>query len=314
MNTPLLYLGEESGNRIFVKREDLYPLSLGGSKARIAEAWFREIDAGDFRCVVTCGGVGSNLCRVVANLAAARGMKCLLLMHTGREGDSFNRRLSSLSGARIEYCPPERLGETIEARLTEWRNAGERPFFIPGGGRGIPGFQAYAECCREIKEFERNADVTFDYLFLPSGTGTTQAGLVCGLLREGDPCRVVGVSIARSKERGRPVILDNVRQYFAHEKLPLAEPALENAVVFEDAWTGGGYGQGDHAAIVREVWNRYGLPLDNTYTGKAFYGMRQYLRERGIRDKNILFLHTGGLPLLFDDLLAQERHEGGDRS
>ncbi|MBQ6119096.1 MAG: pyridoxal-phosphate dependent enzyme [Clostridia bacterium] len=314
MNTPLLYLGEEDGNRIFVKREDLYPLSMGGNKARIAEAWFREIDARDWSCVVTCGGVGSNLCRVAANLAAARGMGCLLLMHTGREGDSFNRRLAVLSGARILYCPPERLGQTIEARLAELRDAGERPFFIPGGGRGVPGFQAYAECYREIRADEQSAVVAFDYLFVPSGTGTTQAGLVCGQLRAEDPCRVVGVSVARSRERGRPVILDNVRQYFAHEKLPLSEPDLENAVVFEDAWTGGGYGLGDYSDTLREVWNRYGLPLDNTYTGKAFYGMRQYLKEHAIRGKTVLFINTGGLPLLFDDLLLREQHEGGERA
>jgi D-cysteine desulfhydrase len=56
----------------------------------------------------------------------------------------------------------------------------------------------------------------------------------------------------------------------------------------------------------------YGIPLDSTYTGKAFYGMERYLAERGVRDKCVLFLHTGGTPLFFDDLpsLADSREDG----
>ena len=46
--------------------------------------------------------------------------------------------------------------------------------------------------------------------------------------------------------------------------------------------------------------NLYGIPLDETYTGKAFMGMSEYIYE--ISDKNILFIHTGGTPLFFDAL------------
>ena len=46
----------------------------------------------------------------------------------------------------------------------------------------------------------------------------------------------------------------------------------------------------------------HGIPLDSTYTGKAYAGMRAYLNKQGIRGKNILFIHTGGTPLFFDDL------------
>ena len=42
------------------------------------------------------------------------------------------------------------------------------------------------------------------------------------------------------------------------------------------------------------------LPLDPIYTGKAFWGMQEYLKTAGITDSRILFLHTGGTPLFFD--------------
>jgi D-cysteine desulfhydrase len=45
-----------------------------------------------------------------------------------------------------------------------------------------------------------------------------------------------------------------------------------------------------------------GIPMDTTYVGKAFCGMQNYLREKKITGKNILFIHTGGTPLYFDHL------------
>jgi D-cysteine desulfhydrase len=47
---------------------------------------------------------------------------------------------------------------------------------------------------------------------------------------------------------------------------------------------------------------QHGIPLDSTYTGKAFWGMMQYIKKEQIKEKNILFIHTGGTPLFFDDL------------
>lgn len=39
--------------------------------------------------------------------------------------------------------------------------------------------------------------------------------------------------------------------------------------------------------------------LDPIYTGKAFYGMCEYIKKENIKGKNILFIHTGGMPLFF---------------
>jgi D-cysteine desulfhydrase len=47
--------------------------------------------------------------------------------------------------------------------------------------------------------------------------------------------------------------------------------------------------------------------MDPTYTGKAFAGMIRYLADQKIRGENILFLHTGGLPLFFDHLAGMQR-------
>jgi D-cysteine desulfhydrase len=46
-----------------------------------------------------------------------------------------------------------------------------------------------------------------------------------------------------------------------------------------------------------------GIPLDPIYTGKAFWGMKEYIKDMQMAGKNILFIHTGGTPLFFDFLI-----------
>lgn len=175
------------------------------------------------------------------------------------------------------------------------RAEGSRPFFIPGGGHGNLGTRAYDLVCDEIAGEERRRGLRFDYIFLASGTGTTQAGLICGSQRLGEnPRRVVGISIARQLPRGAQVILESVREY-------RGEGAPED-IVFVDRYIEGGYGQFDDAIskTIRDVMRRHGVPLDPTYTGKAFCGMRRFLQESRVNDKNVLFIHTGGTPIFFD--------------
>ena len=38
-----------------------------------------------------------------------------------------------------------------------------------------------------------------------------------------------------------------------------------------------------------------GLVFDTTYSGKAFYGMMDIIKKKGLKDKKIVFWHTGGI-------------------
>ena len=70
------------------------------------------------------------------------------------------------------------------------------------------------------------------------------------------------------------------------------------------AYNGGGYGLSDERirSVMRALWREHGIPSDPTYTAKAFSGLLAYLSDRGIRDTNVLFIHTGGTPLFYDEL------------
>lgn len=292
--TPIQDLGEFGENRLFIKREDLIPYSFGGNKARKALLFFQEIDRGDFDTVVTYGSSHSNHCRVVANMAAERGMKCVIIGPDEVNDETFNSRLMRIFGAEIITVPVEDVHETIEEKLDELRRDGKKPYFIQGGGHGNIGTEAYVQCYEEIRE-----QGNFDFIFFASGTGTTHAGLVCGKLKHSGKENIIGISIARKNPRGREVVLDSVREYMGEDE------RIEDATVFVDDYIGDGYGKETEETeqIISNVLIKYGIPLDSTYTAKAFLGMKKYLDQRDVKGKKILFIHTGGTPLFFDDVL-----------
>lgn len=302
--TPVQKLGTEYGNTLYVKREDLIPFSFGGNKARKAALFFDEIDNGDFDCVVTYGSSSSNHCRIISNMACRRGMPCLIVSPEEASIPTYNSQMMELFGAQIRTVPVQDVHDTIENTLSELREQGRKPFFIPGGGHGNTGTSAYVECYEEILDYEKENGIHFDFIFLASGTGTTQAGLICGQLLHNDEREIIGISIARKNPRGRDVVLDSVRDYISGTDIrDMVSPAdIERRTVFTDEFIYGGYGSSSAADTINNVMKKYGIPLDNIYTGKAFDGMKRYLEENKIFGKKVLFIHTGGTPLFFDFL------------
>ena len=304
MDTPIQKIATIGGNSMYIKREDLIPFSFGGNKVRKALLFFEEIDRGDYDCVVTYGSSSSNHCRAVANMAAARKKKCYIISPEEVSGRTYNSDLMDAFGAEIIMCPVSSVHETIENILSALRKDGQKPFFIAGGGHGETGTQAYVYCYQEVCRFEREHQIHFDYIFFASGTGTTQAGLVCGKLINCDNRQIVGISIARKNPRGRDIILESIREYLKTNKVLVSERSIEEATIFLDDYTGSGYGNHGQEVddVIKMVMTQYGVPLDSTYTGKAFAGMMDYMNREEITGKNILFIHTGGTPLFFDYL------------
>lgn len=298
--TPIIDLGEYKVNHLFIKREDLIPFSFGGNKARKAQLFFQEIDKGSYDCVVTYGSGSSNHCRVVANECCRRGMGCHIIAPQEASEPTFNSQMMEIFGAEITTVPVSEVHDTIEGKIAELRDAGKSPYFIEGGGHGNLGTEAYVQCYEEIKKYEEEQNIHFDYIFFASGTGTTHAGLVCGQLLSGDKKSIVGISIARKNPRGQDVVIQSIRGYLGCR---VSEEDIQTATVFIDDYTSG-YGKDDKRVIetIETVLRTYGIPLDSTYTGKAFMGMTEYVLQHEIKDKNILFIHTGGTPLFFDTL------------
>ncbi len=307
-DTPIYKVGSIGNNTLFIKREDLLPFSFGGNKARKAKLFFEEIYRGSYDCVVTYGSSSSNHCRIVSNLAMARGMKCYIISPEEASKETYNSKLMDMFGAEIVVCSVDKVQKTIEDTLQELKKEGYSPYFIAGGGHGTIGTQAYVECYEEISKYEKEHQMQFDYIFHASGTGTTQAGLICGQLINGEERTIVGISIARKNPRGRQVVLESVKEYLLEHKVAVSEEAIEDTTILEDGYIQGGYGACSEEVIevIKNMMQQYGLPLDTTYTGKAMAGMLAYMKQKKIENKKILFIHTGGTPLFFDYLKEEK--------
>jgi len=209
--------------------------------------------------------------------------------------------MMELFGSEIISCKVSEVKDTIDRELSMLTKEGYKPYFIEGGGHGNLGTKAYIEAYEEIRTFELENNIKFDYIFHTSGTGTTQAGLVCGKLINRDERQIVGISNARKNPYGGQVVLDSVNSYLGH----IGEESVgSEAIDFIDDYVLDGYGAYNNEVleVIREVLIKEGIPLDTTYTGKGFWGMTEYIKENQITGKNILFIHTGGTPLFFDDL------------
>lgn len=299
--TPIVpMVGEYSSNTHFIKRDDMIPFSFGGNKARKAAEFYNEIINCKADVVMTYGSNSSNHCRIIANMAAAMGVACHIISPDENKDVLYNSYLVKQFGAVVETCPVSEVSATIENRKEAYQREGKNPFFIMGGGHGNSGTAAYVKAYREIVDYERENNIYFDYIFHASGTGTTQAGLVCGKLLANDKKRkIVGISIAREASRGREVIKDSIKDFLGDRFVQLYN---EDDLVFADDYRLGGYGKYTPELVdnIKNVMKTEGIPMDSTYVGKAFGGMCSYIKEHRIEDKNILFIHTGGMPLFFD--------------
>lgn len=315
MASEIQKLRSEKKNEIYIMREDLLPFSMGGNKVRIAGAFFRDMQEKNCDAMLIYGEKHSNLCRVLSNLCCSRGIFCVMICSHGENEEekvTNNTRFIEWSGTEIVHCKKTEIAETVEAQMNRLREMGKKPYYIYGDktGRGNEGTAAaaYAEAYDEIREYEKKMDREFDYIFLPSGTGATQSGLLCGHFRAEDKKKIMGIMISsREKERMFSVIQDGIEEYHKKSGRGL-KTDYEKEIFLLDEYRIGGYGLYDERvkACIRRQYRTNGIPLDPIYTGKAFWGMEEYIKENHIKNSRILFLHTGGTPLFYDFLQKEE--------
>lgn len=303
MITPIQKI-EKNRNDIYIKRDDLFPYSFGGNKSRKGLLFFDEIKKNNNNCVVTYGSSSSNHVRVISNKCCEMNIPCYIISPLENSKNTFNLKMYKLFGAKIIKTSIEEVSETIDKTLFKLRENGYKPYFIQGGGHGNIGTQAYVDCYNEILDYENKNNKKFDYIFHASGTGTTQAGLVCGSIMNNDNKKIIGISIARRKPRGRDIVVNSVLDYLNEYNIEYDKNLVDKKVVFIDKYILSGYGDFDNSIIktIKYSMRNYGIAMDTTYVGKAFCGMNKYIEDNNIINKNILFIHTGGTPLFFDDL------------
>ena len=304
------------GPRILMKRDDLTHGGLGGNKNRKFQF---EIGAAlEQKCdlVIWGGGVlQSNHARQCAAAARRAGLDCVLLLNDGPHGRELqgNRLLLDLLGADVRTTGRDGMfgHEADLARITdELRAAGRRPFVVEYGPLTAVG---YVECLLEIHEqcLEHSADLT--HIYLASGGGT-QAGLELGARALNAAYSIRGFS---------PLIVEGgrMKQQAALAKASSDLLGLNVEITPDEIWNstkfvGPAYAEATPAGIeaIRLVAETEGIFLEPVYTGKAFAGLLHDIREGVLGpDDTVVFLHTGGTPLLFTYARELSEDSGQDR-
>ncbi len=307
--TPIQRLNSFCGeNEIWMKRDDLLPFCFGGNKARIAACYMEDMLNGGYSCMVGYGSQRSNLSRALACACFVAGVRCVIISPhepVNDDGHAFNADMVRMFGAEFVCCEKHDVRETVAATLHRLTSEGETPYYIYGnemgtGNKEVP-TRAYSGFWNGLAA---QCDICFDELYLACGTGMTMAGVISDAARTGIGCQVTGISVARIASLAE----EHVQAYI--DKADIDSDA-RNRIPFWRVWDGGlrgGYGGSDleERAVVRSLLSHEGIPTDLTYVGKAFAGMLDLLRENEVRKKKILFLHTGGTPIFFDNCMSGE--------
>jgi D-cysteine desulfhydrase family pyridoxal phosphate-dependent enzyme len=297
------HLGKALGGpQIWIKRDDMTGLALGGNKSRkleflIADALHRNADT-----VITAGAAQSNHCRQTAAAATRSGLSChLVLGGTRPEIPDGNLLLDILFGARLHWTGMERRGERMEEIAEQLRSEGRTPYLIPYGGSNATGAVGFVLAMEELLLQKESGAVT--HIVVPSSSGGTQAGLVVGARAAGFPGSIIGISIDK-EERGpgryETELANLSRATASHIGLDAEFTERDFCVNYD--YLGKGYGvvgEPEREAI-RLTATTEGVLLDPVYTGRAMAGLIDMIRRKEFSPNDtVLFWHTGGAPALF---------------
>ncbi|EMM0380729.1 D-cysteine desulfhydrase [Pluralibacter gergoviae] len=304
--TPLEYLprlSDHLGRDIFIKRDDVTPIALGGNKLRKLEFLAADALREGADTLVTAGAIQSNHVRQTAAVAAKLGLHCVALLENpiGTTAENYltngNRLLLDLFNAQVEMCdaltdPQAQLGELA----TRLEAQGFRPYVIPVGGSNALGALGYVESAQEIAQQCEGA-VAISSVVVASGSAGTHAGLAVGLEQLMPQAELIGVTVSRSVEAQKPKVVA-IQQALAQS---LELQARADITLWDDYFAPG-YGTPNEAGMeaVKLLAQLEGILLDPVYTGKAMAGLIDGISQKRFKDEGpILFVHTGGAPALF---------------
>ena len=261
---------------VFVKRDDLTGIGLGGNKVRKLEYLLADARRLGAEVVFTTGGAQSNHAMLTAAAAAKLGMRAILILK--------KRGVTACVGNHADiYAEMDRVGAGLGV-----------PYYkIPCGGSNALGSLGYVDCAREIA----GQGVRFDHIVCAEGSGGTMAGLALGARLFLPGTRVHGMMVDTDP-------FDEITPRLMREAAALL--GADVSVGPEDFdlrdMCGPGYAIPSEAgnAAVSLMAEKEGLFLDPVYTGKAFAGLVELAREGAFRpEDNVLFIHTGGAGGLF---------------
>ena len=287
-------------SRLLVKRDDLTGLAFGGNKARKLEYELSQAVGRGCDVIVTVGGVQSNHARMVAAAARKLGIEAKLVLG-GPKFDQLqgNLLLDTIFGADVRFLIDDDDNDHLAAAMHGWTGeltaAGRSPYELPIGGSTGLGALGYVQAIRELADQFGQERVQ---IILAVGSCGTLAGVHLGASLFMPNARVIGISVSRSSSQ----IADETNRLVTEAAtiLHLSELPEKQVESFDCYYEEYGAFTASAKDAILTAARLEGILLDPVYTGKAMAGLFD-LAQKGILRKDIptIFVHTGGLPILF---------------
>jgi 1-aminocyclopropane-1-carboxylate deaminase/D-cysteine desulfhydrase-like pyridoxal-dependent ACC family enzyme len=289
------------GPRIFVKRDDLTSLGLGGNKLRNLEFRLARTMADDPDTVIVGLDLQSNSARQTVAACNKLGLKTILVLEGHKPNVvQGNLLMDYLLGADVHFAASrEEQRRMLDSLAERVRAAGGRPHILNDNPMfDVASAVAYLETTLEVLK-QLRAEEVVPTCFYMSSSGKGSAGIVLAQRLTGFGFRMHAVTA--TDEFHLPSRTAGIANETA-AALGLDLRIAEDEIVNFDNFVGAGYGIPSDAGVeaVKLFARTEGIILDPIYTGKAAAGLVAHVREgRFGPDDVLVFVHTGGTPATF---------------
>ena len=285
-------ISRELGTNVWIKRDDLCGVALGGNKVRKLEYLLRDAKNKGYDLVMTTGQAQSNHAMLTAACALRMGMDCVLVLKdrgiTSRKG---NQILNYLMGVEVRFVDTDSYDDIYEEMDRIAAEMGRKVYKIPCGGSNALGSLGYVECMREISEYPQH----FEHIVCACGSGGTAAGTVLGAKIYMPDTHVMCAMVDSDP-------FDVIVPEIMKDAIDLLGADMEVPAVDLVDMCGPGYSIPSEAGneAIAMMMKLEGIVLDTCYTGKTFAGLIKRAREGYYKpEDNVLFVHSGGAGGLF---------------
>lgn len=337
--TPIEYLSNISrdlGINLYIKRDDMTGLGMGGNKLRKLEYFLYDAQEQSATMLLTTGGLQTNHGRLTAAVAAKYGMKCAIVVledkaspepeedFDGFHSNDFasdeenistadnveitaNVLLDTMMGAEVIICekndtdPISKQYEDAAMRVKKhFEDQGETVYYIPMGGSNELGMLGYYDCAAELTKQASELNISDSRIITAVGSMDTYMGLFCGLKDIESPLSLTGIQIMPYEDSIRGYAkkyFDNVKEIYDFDF-----DADKSDFHIDDAYFYGEYNNSvdDVRESICKMAQREAVILDPCYTGKVFNAIREMIADHKIQPgETIIMLHTGGQPGIY---------------
>jgi len=298
------HMSERLDLDVWMKRDDLTDLALGGDKARKLEYELaRAVDQGA-DTLVTCGSSQSNFARLLTAAARRLGLECALVLSAGHHPEpQGNLLVVRLMGAHVRIVDTPDIWDLEDECLAfcdELRAAGRHPYYVPVSGTTTISCLGYVRAGLELIDQLQAAALRPAGVYTPFGTGGIFTGLRLAFAERRPAPALIGVSVNRDRRSCEE--LARQREAGVRSLLGLTPDPAPVALELRDDQLGGGYGQPTPACLdaIAEFAKSEGVLLDPVYSGKVAAALLADGRAaRWTPGTTVVILHSGGVPALF---------------